>query len=119
MFRFKHTLDKKTRSDLVYRCSYSSYNATYYGKIYRHFFTSAAEHMGISSLTGRRVKSLKKSTVFDHQLQCDCTTDFDHFDILASGTKSFKIAIKQSFLTESDKPVLNHTVKSFPLKRFN
>ena len=75
--------------------------------------------MGISNLTGRRVKSLKESTVFDHQLQCDCTTDFDHFDILVSGTNSFKIAIKQSFLTEPDKPVLNRAVKSFPLKRFN
>ena len=42
LFRFKDTLDKKIRSDLVYRCWCSSCNATYYGKTYRHFFTRSA-----------------------------------------------------------------------------
>ena len=37
------------RFDLVYRYSYSSCNATYYGKTYRRFFARAAEHMGISN----------------------------------------------------------------------
>ena len=50
LFRFKDTLDKKIRSDRVYRYLCSSCNATYYGKTYRHFFTRAAKHMGISNL---------------------------------------------------------------------
>ena len=68
LFRFKGTLDKKICSDLVYRYSCSSCNATYYGKTYRHFFTRAAEHMGISNLTGKRVKNVKESAVSDHLL---------------------------------------------------
>ena len=116
LFRFKDTLDKKIRFDLVYRHSCSSCNATYYGKTYRHVFTRAAEHMGISNLTGKPVKSVKGSAVSDHLLQCDCTIGFDHFDILVSDNNSFRLLIKESLLIKRDKPVLNRTVKSFPLK---
>ena len=119
LFRFKDTLDKKIRSDLVYRYSCSSCNATYYGKTYRHVFTRAAEHMGISNLTGKRVKNVKESAVSDHLLQCDCAIDFDNFDILANDTNSFRLLIKESLLIKRDKPVLNRTVKSFPLKLFD
>ena len=119
LFCFKDTLDKKIRCHLVYRYSCSSCNATYYGKTYRHFLTKATEHMGISNLTGKRVKNVKESAVSDHPLQCDCTIDFDHFDILASDTNSFRLLIKESLLIKRDKPVLNCTVKSFPLKLFD
>ena len=96
LFRFKDTLDKKIRSDLVYRYLCSSCNATYYDKTYRHFFTRAAEHTGISNLIGKRVENVKESAVSGHLLQCDCTTDFDHFDILASGTNNFRLLITES-----------------------
>ena len=55
----------------------------------------------------------------DHLLQCYCTIDFDNFDILASDTNSFRLLIKESLLIKPDKPVLNDTVKSFPLKLFD
>ena len=90
LFRFKDTLNKKIRSHLVYRYSCSSCNATYYGKTYRHFFTRAAEHMGISNLTNKRVKNVKD-----------------------------RLLIKESLLIKCDKSVLNRTVKSFPLKLFD
>ena len=75
--------------------------------------------MSISNLTGKRVKNVKESAISDHLLQCDCTIDFDHFDILTSDTNNFKLLIKKSLLIKRDKPVLNHTVKSFPLKLFD
>ena len=75
--------------------------------------------MGVSNLTGKRVKNVKKSAVSDHLLQCDCTIDFHNFDILASGTISFRLLIKESLLIKGEKPVLNRTVKSFPLKLFD
>ena len=53
---------------------------------------TAAEHMGISNLTGKCVKNVKVS---DQLLQCDCKIDFDHFDILASDTNSFRLLIKE------------------------
>ena len=58
LFRFKYTLNKKIRSLLVYRYTCSNCNFTYYGKTYRHFFTRAAKHMGVSILHGKRLKSL-------------------------------------------------------------
>ena len=119
LFGFKGIIDKKIRSHLVYRYSCSSCNATYYGKTYRHFFARAAEHMGASNLTGKRVKDVKESAVSDHVLACDCVIDFDHFDILVSDTNSFRLLIKESLLIKRDKPNLNRTVKSFPLKLFD
>ena len=75
--------------------------------------------MGISNLTGKRVKNVKESAVCGHLLQCDCAIDFDHFDILDSDTNSFRLLIKESLLIKLDKPVLNRTVKSFPLELFD
>ena len=37
--------------------------------------------MNVSNLTGKRLKNIKDSAVSDHLLQCNCTIDFDYFDI--------------------------------------
>ena len=60
LFKFKDSLDQKIRSDSIYRYTCRNCNLTYYGKTYRHFFTKAAEHMGISNLTEKRVKNMKQ-----------------------------------------------------------
>ena len=93
LFRYKDSLQKKIRSDIVYRYMCSNCKVTYYGKTYRHFFTRAAEHMGISNLTGKRLKCVKQSAVSDHLLECNCSIDFDHFDILASDANKFRVLI--------------------------
>ena len=62
---------------------------------------------------------MKESVVSNYLLQCDYTTDFDYFDILAYDTNSFRLLIKASLLIKHDKPVLNCAVESFPLKLFN
>ena len=67
--------------------------------------------MGISNLTGKRVKNVKESAVSDHLLQCNCAIDFDHFDVLASDTNSFRFLIKEILRIKRNKPVLNCTVK--------
>ena len=48
LFHYKNSLQKKIRSDIVYRYMCSNCKVTYYGKTYHHFFTRAAEYMGIS-----------------------------------------------------------------------
>ena len=55
---FKASLEKKIGSRIIYRYRCSNCNLTYYGKTFRHFYTRAAEHMGISNLTGKRLKTL-------------------------------------------------------------
>ena len=67
LFQFQYLiitcLQKKIRSDIVYRYMCSDCRVTYYGKTYRHFFTRAAELMGISNLTGKRLECVKQSAV--------------------------------------------------------
>ena len=71
------------------------------------------------NLNGKRLKCVKQSAVSDHLLQCNCSIDFDHFDILASDANRFRVLIKESLLIKRDQPQLNKTIKSFPLKRFD
>ena len=53
LFRFKDSLEKKIRSGIIYRYTCSNCKVTYCGKTFRHSYTRAAEHMGISNLTGK------------------------------------------------------------------
>ena len=46
LLRFEDSLEKKIRSGITYRYKCSNCNLTYYGKAFRHFYTTAAEHMG-------------------------------------------------------------------------
>ena len=123
LFRHRDSLEKEMRSDIVYR--YSKCKVTYYGKTYRQFSTGAAEQVGISNLTAKRLKSVKKLAKSDHLLECNCSIDFDikdifdRFNILASDTNKFRLPIKESLLIKRDQPQLNKTNKSFPLKLFD
>ena len=61
LFQFKDPLEKKNCSGIIYRCTCSSCKVTYFGKAFHHFhhfYNRAAEHMGISSLTGKRLKNV-------------------------------------------------------------
>ena len=75
--------------------------------------------MGISNLTGKRLKNVKESALSDHLLQCNCTINFDSFDILAAESNTFKLLLRESLLIKCDKPILNRTIKSFPLELFD
>ena len=96
----------------------SNCKVTYYGKTYRHISSRVAEHMGISNLTGKHLKCVKQSAVSDHLLECNCSIDSDHFDILVCDANKFRLLIKENLLIKRDQPQLNKTIKSFPLKRF-
>ena len=96
LFHFKDSLEKKIRSGIIYRYRCSNCNVTYYGKTFRHFYTRAAKHMGISNLTGKCLKNVKQSAISDHLLQCNCTINFDNFDILAAESNKFKLLLRES-----------------------
>ena len=119
LFHFKDSLEKKIRSGIIYRYRCSNCNVTYYGKTFSHFYTRAAEHMGISNLRGKGLKNVKQSAISDHLLQCNCTINFDNFDILAAESNKFKLLLRESLLIKRDKPILSRTIKSFPLELFD
>ena len=82
------------------------------------FYVRAAEHLGISHLTNKRLKNVKQSVISDHLLTCDCNINFDDFTILSKDSNNINLLVKESLLKSRDKPILNKTVKSFPLKLF-
>ena len=84
------SLRKKIRSGIIYHCMYSNCKVTYYGKTFRHFYVRIAELMGISNLTR---KLLKNFVMFNHQLQWNCTINFDGFDILTADSNKFKLLL--------------------------
>ena len=118
LFRYKDSLKKEICSGIIYRYTCSNCKVTNYGKTYRHLFTRAAEHMAISNLTGKRLKSVKESAVSDHLLECNCSMDFDHFDVLASDANKCRLLIKESLLIRRDQPQLNKTIKNYLTETF-
>ena len=103
LFRCNSSLKKEIRSDIVYKYTCSSCKVKHTAT----FFTRTAEHMGISNLTVKRLQSVKQSEVSDHLLECNCSIDLDHFDILASDANKFRLLIKESLLIKRDQPELN------------
>ena len=71
--------------------------------------------MGTSKLMEKRIKNAKELAISDHLLQCDSPITFDDFDILSSDSNKFKLLTMESLLIKHEKPVLNRTIKSFPL----
>ena len=53
--------------------------------------------MGISNLTGKPLKSVRQSAVSAHLLECNCSIDFDHFDILPFEAKKFRLCIRKVY----------------------
>ena len=97
----------------------SSCNATYYGKTKRHFRVRVSEDMGVSTRTGKNIKSTKDSAVRDHMLVCDNIVSFEDFFVLANETNGFRIKLQESVLIHCDRPQLNKTSESTPLMLFS
>ena len=78
-----------------------------------------SEHLGIKLLTGKFVKTPKKSAIFDHMLLDSHKASFDNFLILLKESNPFKLQWKESLLISGYKPILNKNIYSFPLELFD
>ena len=58
-FTFKDKIPVFLGSGIVYKFKCGGCNATCYGKTKRHFKIRMCEHLGVSALTGKRVKAIK------------------------------------------------------------
>ena len=79
----------------------------------------ASEHLGVTPLTGKFVKTSKKSAIFDHMLLDGHKASFDNFSILLKEGNPFKLQLKESLLISHDKPILNKNIYSFTWKLFD
>ena len=83
------------------------------------FFARGSEHLGITPLTGKFVKTSKKSALFDYIVLDGHKASFNNFLILLKETNTFKQQFKKSLLISRDKPILNKNIYPFPLELFD
>ena len=118
-FTFKDKIPLVLRSGIVYKFQCGSCNATYYGKTKRRFKVRMCEHLGISALTGKRVKGDDDSAIKEHLLFCNHKPDFEDFSILATNNNDFKVTLMESLLIDRDHPPLNKNKQSLPLELYD
>ena len=117
-FRFKDRIPKELTSGVVYKLRCGFCNESYYGECVRHLNVRIGEHIGISSLTKKKVHP-KDSAVSDHLLLCNHSPSFENFSVLTKENKKFLLELKESLLIMRDKPSLNRNIRSAPLYQFD
>ena len=97
-FQFKDPISKDLTSgvDCKFQCGLC--DESYYGESIRHLDIRSGEHIGVSLLTGKKVKPINNSAVRDHLLHCNYLPSFDNFSILTHENKKFLLEIKESLL---------------------
>ena len=94
-------------------------STTYYGQTQRHFYVGPSEHLGITPLTAKFVKTSKKSAIFDHILLDGHKATFNNFSIILQENNPFKLQLKEALLISGDKPIFKKNIYSFPLELFD
>ena len=117
-FYFKDQVPKDLTSGVVYKFQCGLCNESYYGECMTHLNVRIGEHIGISLLTRKQVKT-KNSSVADHLLLCSHSASYDNFSILEHESKKFLLELKESLLIMRDKPSLNRSITSAPLYLFD
>ena len=69
---------------LCYKFQCSICNASFYGKTKRHQKVRVSGHMGVSTRTGKKIKSNKNAAVCDHILFCNNIVSYEDFSVLAN-----------------------------------
>ena len=77
------------------------------------------EHLGVSALTGKRVKGDNDSAIKEHHSFCNHSSGFDDLYILASNNNDFKVFLMESLLINRHHPPLNKNRHSLPFELFD
>jgi len=119
-FAFKDRVPINLKSLVLYKFTCSDCNVAYIGKTKRHFQVRYSEHLGISKVTNEPLKYNKKSTtaVREHIRLCCHSNTHESFKIIGSSKNDYHLKIKESLNILRENPVINKTVKSFPLYLF-
>ena len=69
-FRYKDPTPKYLISGAADKFLCDLCNESYYGKRIRHLYIRSGEHIGVSPLTGKKIKTSNSNHVCDHLLYC-------------------------------------------------
>ena len=89
------------RSGIGYKFRYDGCTGTYYGKTKRHIKVRLCEHLGIWTLTWKRVKG---DAIKEHLWFCNHSPDFDYLSTLTNNNNE---------IINRDHPSLNKNKQSF------
>ena len=117
-FRVKDRNSKELTSGVFYKFQCGLCNESCYGECARHPNVTIGEHIGISSLTRKKVKH-KGTAVSDHFLLCNHSPSLENFSVPTKKNKKFLLELKESLLIMRDKPSLNRNIRSAPLYLFD
>ena len=118
LFSFKDKIPHYLTSGVVYKFTCGTCNGTYIGKTKRHQKTRFCEHLGVSALTGKPVKTVKATAITEHRTTCPCASSLDSFQIIGGDSNNWHLLLKESLFIQRDTPPLNANVQSVPLKLF-
>ena len=118
-FRYKDPIPKDLISGVVYKVQCGLYNESYYGESIRHLDIRSGEYIGVSPVTGKKVKPSNNSAIFDHLLHCNFLPSSDNFSVLAHENKKYLFEIKERLLIMREKTSLNRNINSAPLCLFD
>ena len=107
------------RSNIVYKFLYGRCNATYCSKTCQHVSVRVGKHLGVSSLTGKKSKSKKSTSVKDHMLFCGHNVSIGDFKTLATRDSDFHVKVRESLLISRDEPIIKKNETSLPLYLFD
>ena len=91
-FRFKDRIPKELTSGVVYKFQRGLWNESYYGECARHLNVRIGEHIGISPLTKKKVKS-KGKAVSDHLLLRNHSPSLKNFSVLTKENRKFVLKL--------------------------
>ena len=118
-FHYKDPIPKDLISGVDYKFQCGLCNESYYGESIRHLDIRSGEHIGVSPLTGKKVKPSNNSAICDHLLHRNFLPSFDNFRVLAHENKKYLLEIKENLLIMRDKPSLHRNINYAPLYLFD
>ena len=118
LFSFKNRIPTRLRSHVVYKFTCQGCGALYIGETSRHLHTRVSDHLGISTLTGKKRKCPTPTAILSHHADTGHLISFDDFKIISTCYSVSKLLLRESLLISKLKPSLNTNMGSAPLFLF-
>ena len=118
-FSFKDKIPQSLISGVVYKYQCSRCILAYIGKTIRYYEMRLSEHLSISALTGKPLKTFQQWPPMCHSLTCKSEISRDDFTIIAHEKNDYILKIKESLAIYEHNTNLNNRIESTKLYLFN
>ena len=98
-------------SAVVYKFQCGLWYESYCGECVIHLAVRSVKHIGILTLTNKRVQPRKDSALCQHLLNCNYSSTFEDFSVLCHEKKKCLLELKESRLIMRDRPSMNGSVR--------